>query len=281
MKQHHENARARICAVLGDRQRRLRWRRQHRPARRRRRPDHPAAPRSATTWATSSSTRRTSDTPAAQRLVKLSPPTADGKQTTICCDQAGPEFANIDISGYDISFDAKQIVFAGKLAANQRYGLFLLTLADGNVEQLPTDPVATTSRRSSSPATRSCSPRTRSSSPARRSTSTSTSAAPRCSSAASTPTARARSSARATSRTARSRRCVSDGRVMFTQWDHLGPMNAGHLMFVNQDMQELREAFGKEGTGASNSTLKAQEISPGPLRRDRDRRATARSRPAR
>jgi hypothetical protein len=34
-------------------------------------------------------------------------------------------------------------------------------------------------------------------------------------------------------------------------------------MFVNQDMQELREGFGKEGTGASNSTLKAKEISPG------------------
>ncbi|MBA3499562.1 MAG: hypothetical protein H0T65_04260, partial [Deltaproteobacteria bacterium] len=35
------------------------------------------------------------------------------------------------------------------------------------------------------------------------------------------------------------------------------------LMFVNQDMQELREGFGKEASGASNSTLKAQEVSPG------------------
>jgi hypothetical protein len=34
-------------------------------------------------------------------------------------------------------------------------------------------------------------------------------------------------------------------------------------MFVNQDMQELREGFGKEGTGAANSTLKAREISAG------------------
>jgi hypothetical protein len=40
-------------------------------------------------------------------------------------------------------------------------------------------------------------------------------------------------------------------------------MNAGHLLFVNQDMQELREGFGKEASGASNSTLKAQEVSPG------------------
>ena len=58
--------------------------------------------------------------------------------------------------------------------------------------------------------------------------------------------------------------------MIFTQWDHLGPENAGHLMFMNQDMTELREAFGKEGTGASNSTLKAREIAPGPLRRHRD-----------
>ena len=57
---------------------------------------------------------------------------------------------------------------------------------------------------------------------------------------------------------------------MFTQWDHLGPVNAGHLMFMNTDMTELREAFGKEGTGASNSTLKAHGDQPGPLRRDRD-----------
>src|SRR5688500_2690688 len=66
------------------------------------------------------------------RLVKLSPPTADGKQTTICCDErAGAEFANIDISGYDISFDAKQIVFSGKLAADQRYGLFIVEVESG------------------------------------------------------------------------------------------------------------------------------------------------------
>src|SRR6187549_1782359 len=57
------------------------------------------------------------------RLVKLSPPTADGTITVLCCDKAGAEFANIDISSYDISFDAKQIVFSGKLSGNERYGL--------------------------------------------------------------------------------------------------------------------------------------------------------------
>src|SRR5690349_11842182 len=74
------------------------------------------------------------------KLVKLSPPTADGTQTIICCDKAGPEYANIDISSYDISFDAKEIVFAGKLDANSHYGLFRLNLADGKVQQIATDP---------------------------------------------------------------------------------------------------------------------------------------------
>jgi len=56
---------------------------------------------------------------------------------------------------------------------------------------------------------------------------------------------------------------LSDGRIVFTQWDHLGDENSGHLMIVNQDMTELREGFGKEGKGAGNSVLKAREISPG------------------
>ena len=74
------------------------------------------------------------------RLVKLSPPTADGKQITICCDKAGPEYANIDISSYDISFDAKEIVFSGRLKGGERYGLFRLTIASGAVVQIATDP---------------------------------------------------------------------------------------------------------------------------------------------
>ncbi|MBA3452827.1 MAG: hypothetical protein H0T42_07040, partial [Deltaproteobacteria bacterium] len=73
------------------------------------------------------------------RLVKLEPPSADGVQTTICCNNV-PGLENVDISGYDISFDAKKIVFAGKLSADSSYGLFLLTLADGSVEQIRTDP---------------------------------------------------------------------------------------------------------------------------------------------
>lgn len=197
------------------------------------------------------------------RLVKLSPPTADGKLETICCDQAGPDFAAIDISTYDISFDAKQIVFAGKLADNQRYGLFLLTLENGAVEQLPTDPARdyvspiflpgdklmfTTNALDETGAKQFVDEYERGTTlqlGTMNLDGTNEQLGPRNLSHRTFPS------------------LVSDGRIVFTQWDHLGPENAGHLMFVNQDMEELREAFGKEGTGASNSVLKGQEISAG------------------
>jgi hypothetical protein len=56
---------------------------------------------------------------------------------------------------------------------------------------------------------------------------------------------------------------MSDGRVLLTQWDHLGQMNAGHLIAVHPDMSTVREIFGKEGTGVTNSYIKAVEIAPG------------------
>lgn len=203
------------------------------------------------------------------RLVKLSPPTADGKLEELCCAQAGAEFAAIDIQNYDLSFDAQatpakgEILFAGKLAADQRYGLFILHLATGAVEQLPTDPnhdylnpiflpgdkIMFNTNKVVEPGA-----------PQHRDEyergetlqlgvmnrdGTSEVLGPRNLSHRLFPT------------------LASSGRVVITQWDHLGDMNAGHLMFVNPDMTTLREAFGKESTGVTNSYYKAHEISPG------------------
>ena len=200
---------------------------------------------------------------AGARLTKLSPPTADGTRTTICCDQAGAEFANVDISSYDISFDAKSIVFAGKLADNQRYGLFLLQLSDGAITPIMTDPdrdfvspiyvpgnriMFTTNAVVEAGAPQHTDEYERGTTIQLGTVNLDGSdlqLGPRNLSHRTAPT------------------LASDGRVVFTQWDHLGPENSGHLMRVNPDMQDLREAFGKEGSSASNSTLKAREISPG------------------
>ncbi len=56
---------------------------------------------------------------------------------------------------------------------------------------------------------------------------------------------------------------LSDGRVMFTQWDHLGEKNNGDLMVINQDSTVAREAFGKENDSAFNSHLRCHEVTPG------------------
>jgi hypothetical protein len=181
------------------------------------------------------------------RLVKLEPPTADGTLTTICC--TGAEFARADISA--------------KLADNQNYGLFLLQLADGSVTQIATDP----QRDYVSPIFL----------PGDRVMFTSNAIVEagakqhvdeyergvtiQLGRVNLDGTGMELGPRNLSHRTGPS--LVADGRVIFTQWDHLGPENSGHLMFVNQDMQELREAFGKEGTGISNSVIKPREISPG------------------
>lgn len=200
-------------------------------------------------------------------LITLSPPTADGTKTVICCDQS-PDLAGMDIQAYDLSFDAKQVVFAGHSAKDDHYGLYLLKLDSGDVTQiasdsardyvspifLPGDKVLFTTNAVVSNPTTDPDPKQHVDEYERGTTiqmgtinidGTGETLGPRNLSHRTQPY------------------LASDGRVIFTQWDHLGGENSGHLMFMNQDMTELREAFGKEGTGASNSTLKAHEIAPG------------------
>jgi Hydrazine synthase alpha subunit middle domain len=200
-------------------------------------------------------------------IIKLSPPTAAGTKTVICCDQQ-PELAGMDIQAYDLSFDASQIVFAGHSAKDDHYGLYLLKLDTGEVSQIATDAqrdyvspiflpgnkVLFTTNGVVSNAVTDPDPKQHMDEYERGTTTqmgtinvdgTDEELGPRNLSHRTQPS------------------LASDGRVIFTQWDHLGPENAGHLMFINQDMTELREAFGKEGTAASNSTLKGREIAPG------------------
>jgi hypothetical protein len=197
------------------------------------------------------------------RLVKLSPPTADGQLTEICCGNAGAEFANIDISSYDLSFDAKEIVFAGRLQSASNYGLFIVNVDSGEVRQLPTNPnrdytnpiylpgdkiFFQTNDLAEQGAQQFRDEYERGTTlqvGVMNDDGTGLKLGPRNLSHRVFPT------------------LLSDGRVMLTQWDHLGDENSGHLMTMHPDMTTLREGFGKEGTGVTNSYLKAREISPG------------------
>jgi hydrazine synthase alpha subunit-like protein len=58
---------------------------------------------------------------------------------------------------------------------------------------------------------------------------------------------------------------LSDGRVLLTEWRHLGDVNEGDLTIMHQDGTGVKEGFGREGKGVTNSYLHAKEISPGML----------------
>jgi hypothetical protein len=206
----------------------------------------------------------TSYIPGAQ-LVKLTPPTADGTLEVLCCDPEvhGAEYGDIDIGAYDTSFDAREIVMSARLSADQRYSLFVYSIESNTVEQLPTDPnrhyvypvfmpgdkimfMTTRVVEEGAPQFRD---------EYERGTTTQMGTINRD---GSDETLGARNLSHRVFPT-----MMSDGRVMLTQWDHLGDMNAGHLIFSNPDMSVIREGFGKQGTGVTNSYLKAKEVSPG------------------
>jgi hypothetical protein len=197
------------------------------------------------------------------RLVKLSPPTADGELTELCCSQFGPEYAEVDIGAYDISFDAREIVISARLSSDQRYGLFVISLDNNTIEQLPTDPnrdyvypifmpgdkilfVTNKSAEAGAPQHRD---------EYERGTTTQLGTINRD---GTNEYLGARNLSHRIYPT-----MMSNGRVMLTQWDHLGSDNAGRLVTVNQDLSVVKEGFGKEGRGVTNSYFKPVEIAPG------------------
>jgi hypothetical protein len=204
---------------------------------------------------------------AGAQLTKLSPPTADGVRTVLCCKQF-QGFETLDIQSYDVSFDAKSIVFSGKLSGSVPYGLFVLSLNDKGEAAGPPAQIATNTMHDAVYPVFASADRViymtnevvepgakqhqdeyeRGTSAQFASISldgTNEVMGPRNLSHRVSPT------------------MTRDGRVMFSQWDHEGEENAGHLMFINPDFTNLREGFGKEGTGVTNSYLKAVEVEPG------------------
>ena len=203
---------------------------------------------------------------AGAKLLKLSPPTADGTRSTLCCDQF-PEMKGLDIQAYDVAFDAKSIVFSGRIEGDSHYGLYLLTLTDkGEAAGAPTR-LATNMNRdyvypifapkdrivfvTNEPVTDG-SPQHQDE--YERGTTT------QLGSISTAGTDEFLGPTNLSHRTAPT--MLADGRVLFTQWDHLGGKNEGNLMVVNPDLTTLREGFGKEGKGLTNSYLKAVEIEP-------------------
>ncbi len=56
---------------------------------------------------------------------------------------------------------------------------------------------------------------------------------------------------------------LPDGRIMTTEWRHLGNTNEGDLITMNQDLTGVREGFGREGKAITNSHLRARYAGDG------------------
>jgi hypothetical protein len=199
------------------------------------------------------------------RLVKLDPPTADGKLTELCCSQFGNTWKDMDIQSYDLAYDAKSIVLSARLAGADHYALYLLTLNDQGEAAAEPAPLATDPTRDyvypifatqdrvifvTNSVVEAGTPQHRDEYERGETT--------QLGSISIDGTGEILGPRNLSHRVSPS--MLHTGQVMFTQWDHLGDVNAGHLMMTNPDFTNLREVFGKENTGRTNSYLKAVEF---------------------
>jgi hypothetical protein len=192
------------------------------------------------------------------RLVMLSPPSADGQLTVLTSD---PMFKDADVMSYDLSFDAKSIVFSARLQMTNQYHLFSMNLDGTNIRQLtnggndyvyplylPGGKIFFTSNRNVEPGVAQFKDEYERATTAQVGTinldGSNLQLGPRNVSHRVAPT------------------LLPDGHVLYTEWRHMGGVNDGHLRMMNADMTGMREAFGGEqgGQAGTNSYLKARVV---------------------
>ncbi|MBC8131578.1 MAG: hypothetical protein H7X95_01250 [Deltaproteobacteria bacterium] len=204
------------------------------------------------------------------RLVKLEPPAADGTLTVLTAD---PMFANADIMAWDLSFDAKSIVFSANLGDSSpaRYHLFRMNIDGSNIAQitegdrdfvypifLPGQKVLFTTNENVEEGTPQFQDEYERAVTAQVGIigldGKNMELGPRNVSHRVAPA------------------LLPDGHVLYTEWRHLGMINDGHLRLMNADMTGVREAFGGELSApppgkmdpATNSYLRARYVGKSP-----------------
>lgn len=199
------------------------------------------------------------------RLVMLEPPSADGKLTVLTRD---PMFVDADIMSYDLSFDAKSVVFSARLKDADKYHLFSMNIDGSNVRQLtegPDDyvyPIYLPSQKIMFMTSKNVEFGVRQfRDEYERAV------------AAQVGTINIDGSAETLGPRNVSHRVspalLPDGRVLYTEWRHMGMVNDGHLRTMNADMTRMAEAFGGErarGVAGAETYLKARFVqqTPGP-----------------
>jgi len=218
------------------------------------------------------------------RLSMLSPPSADGKLTVIfpneaTCTQIDPTdvmdcVTGSDVQSYDLSFDAKSVVFSAQLPGDGSYQIYSINLDGTNLQQLtsggndfvypvyaPGDQVTFMTNRNVEADTDPTSmqfkdeyERAVTAQVGTVSTSgTNLQLGPRNVSHRVSPA------------------LLPDGHVLYTEWMHMGEVNEGHLRLMNTDMTGMKEAFGDElgsGNASTNSYLKARYVKTTPYQHD-------------
>ena len=195
------------------------------------------------------------------RLVTLTPPSADGKLEVLTKSTTDFNFDSADIMSYDLSFDAKSVVFSAKLNANDRYHLYSINLDGTDLKQLtmgdndyvypiyvPGQKILFETSKSVEPDANQFRDEYERQTTAQVGTvnldGTNETLGPRNVSHRVSPA------------------LLPNGRVLYTEWRHMGMVNDGHLRMMNEDMTGMREAFGGEdgGNGGTNSYLKARVV---------------------
>jgi hypothetical protein len=219
------------------------------------------------------------------RLVRLSPPSADGVKTTLfptdasCRGLYDPNDANIeslvsdcvnqsDIQSYDINFNADRIAFSARIPGSDKYQLFSIAVDGTDVKQLteggndfvyplylPGGKIMFMSNLNVEQTLDASSTSQQFRDEYERAT---TAQAGTINLDGSQMTMGARNVSHRVSPS-----LLEDGQIVYTEWRHMGMVNDGHLRMMNTDLTGMREAFGGELTNSpsTNSYLKARPVS--------------------
>jgi hypothetical protein len=216
------------------------------------------------------------------RIVKLSPPSADGKLSvlfpndatcgallgdTATADDIATCVGRSDIMSYDLSFDAKSVVFSARVPGEEKFQVFSMNLDGTNFQQLTTGsedyvyPIYLPGGKILFMTNRNVEADADMNSQQfhdeyERATTAQVGTVdvdglnmvlgPRNVSHRVSPA------------------LLPNGQVLYTEWMHMGPVNTGHLRQMNTDMTGMKEAFGDElqaGNASANSYLKARYVS--------------------
>ncbi|HEY4187163.1 MAG TPA: hypothetical protein VGP07_18955 [Polyangia bacterium] len=203
-------------------------------------------------------------------LMKLEPPSPNGKLTDLTAVASasaattGVDFTGADIMAWDLSFDAKQIAFSARLANEQSYQIFTMSVDGANPTQvtagdndyvfpvfLPGQKLLFMTNQSVETGASQFEDEYERATTAQVGTinldGTNMQLGPRNVSHRVAPT------------------LLPDGHVLYTEWRHLGDVNDGHLRMMNADMTGMKEAYGSELQPSvmvsTNSYLRARYVS--------------------